>query len=114
MKKAILIGASSGIGRALAKVLIREGYVVGIAARRVPLLLELQRELGDGAVVKSMDVADVPRAMADLTNWLDELGDVDLVILNAGLGHTNPDLRWDWEDETIRVIRQVISPSPPT
>jgi short-subunit dehydrogenase len=50
-----------------------------------------------------MDVADVPRAMADLTDWLDELGDVELVILNAGMGHTNPDLRWDWEDETIPV-----------
>ncbi len=103
MKKAILIGASSGIGRALAKVLVREGYAVGIAARRMPLLLELQKELGDRAQVKSMDVADVPQAMADLTDWLDELGAVDLVVLNAGRGHTNPDLRWDWEDEAIRV-----------
>jgi short-subunit dehydrogenase len=103
MKKAILIGASSGIGRALAKVLVREGYVVGLAARRVPLLLELQQELGYRALVKFMDVADVPRAMADLNNWLEELGNVDLVVLNAGMGHTNPELRWDWEDETIRV-----------
>ena len=79
MNKAILIGASSGIGRALAKVLAREGYLVGIAARRVPLLLELQQELGDRALVKSMDVADVPRAMADLTDWLEELDKVDLV-----------------------------------
>ena len=103
MKKAILIGASSGIGRELAKVLVREGYVVGIAARRLPLLQELQQELGDRVLVKAMDVADVPRSMADLSTWLEELGNVDLVVLNAGLGHTNPDLRWDWEDETIRV-----------
>lgn len=103
MKKAILIGASSGIGRALAKVLAREGYLVGIASRRMPLLLELQQELGDRAVAKFMDVADVSRAMADFNGWLEELGDVELVVLNAGLGHTNPDLRWDWEDETIRV-----------
>lgn len=103
MKQAIVIGASSGIGRALAKVLVREGYLVGLAARRVPLLHELQRELGDRAQVKYMDVADVPRAMADMQAWLEELGDVELVVLNSGLGHTNPDLRWDWEDETIRV-----------
>ena len=109
MNKAILIGASSGIGRALAKVLVREGYVVGLAARRVPLLLELQQELGDRALVRFMDVADVPQAMADLSHWLEELGDVDLVVLNAGMGHTNPELRWDWEDETIRVNVQGIA-----
>jgi len=103
MKKAILIGASSGIGRALAKVLVREGYLVGLAARRMPLLRELQQELGERALVKFMDVADVPQAMADLNAWFEELGDVDLVILNSGTGHTNPELRWDWEDETIRV-----------
>ena len=56
MKKAILIGASSGIGRALAKVLVREGYVVGIAARRLPLLQELQKEPGERVLVRSMDV----------------------------------------------------------
>ena len=109
MKQAILIGASSGIGRELAKVLVREGYVVGVAARRVPLLQELQQELGDRALVKRMDVADVPRAMDDLSTWLKELGDVELVVLNAGLGHTNPDLRWDWEEETIRVNVQGIA-----
>ncbi|MBM4088015.1 MAG: SDR family NAD(P)-dependent oxidoreductase [Planctomycetes bacterium] len=103
MRRAILIGASSGIGRALAKVLVREGYVVVIAARRVPLLEELQQELGDRALVKPLDVADVPRAMTELADWIQELGDVDLVVLNAGTGHTNPDLRWDWDDETIRV-----------
>ena len=103
MRRAILIGASSGIGRALAKVLVREGYVVVIAARRVPLLEELQQELGDRALVKPLDVADVPRAMTELADWIQELGDVDLIVLNAGTGHTNPDLRWDWEDEAIRV-----------
>ena len=44
-KKAIVIGASSGIGREVAKVLSENGYEVGIAARRVELLQSLQKDL---------------------------------------------------------------------
>ena len=103
MSTAIIIGASSGIGQALAQVLAADGYVVGLAARRAHLLAELQQELGDRAQARCLDVADVPRAMTALTEWIVELRGVDLVVLNACLGHSNPDLRWDWEDETIRV-----------
>ncbi len=43
MKKAIVIGASSGMGREIVKRLSQEGYIVGLAARRLPLLESLQR-----------------------------------------------------------------------
>ena len=103
VKQAIVIGASSGIGRALAVRLAREGWAVGVAARRLPLLLELQAEIGRGASVRRMDVTDTARAMALLEAWIEELGGVDLVVLSAGTGHVNPDLAWDPEDETIAV-----------
>jgi short-subunit dehydrogenase len=45
MKSAIIIGASSGIGRALAVTLSVEGYRVGVVARRTELLAELRAEL---------------------------------------------------------------------
>ena len=45
MKKAIVIGASSGIGRELAKILSGNGYAVGVMARRVRLLNELHTEI---------------------------------------------------------------------
>ncbi len=45
MKKAIIVGASSGIGRELAKILSRNEYVVGVMARRVQLLDELSKEV---------------------------------------------------------------------
>jgi NADP-dependent 3-hydroxy acid dehydrogenase YdfG len=47
MKKAIIIGASSGIGRELAKILSRNQYSVGVMARRVQLLDELGKEAGE-------------------------------------------------------------------
>lgn len=45
MKKAIIIGASSGIGKELAKILSGRGYILGLAARRIALLAEVQNEL---------------------------------------------------------------------
>ena len=102
-KRAIVIGASSGIGRALALRLAREGYAVGLTARRLPLLLELQTEIGPRAFVKQMDVSDTTRAMALLDRLIAEMGGVDLVVLNAGAGHINPDRAWEPEEETLGV-----------
>jgi short-subunit dehydrogenase len=103
MEKAIVIGASSGIGRALALRLAGEGFAVGLAARRLPLLLELQAEIGAAARAKSMDVSDPLRAMPLLEELIVELGGADLIVICAGTGHVNPDLAWEPEDETIRV-----------
>jgi short-subunit dehydrogenase len=103
MKKAIVVGASSGIGRALAKVLAEDGYAVGLVARRLPLLLELQREIGDHALVKQIDVADTRVAMSQFSELVQEMGDVDLIVLSAGIGFINPDLDWNKENETIAV-----------
>ncbi len=41
-KKAIIVGASSGMGKELAKILSSNGYIVGLAARGTDLLAELQ------------------------------------------------------------------------
>ena len=45
-KKAIIVGASSGIGWALAYVLAAEGYTVGLCARRLARLSQLQADIG--------------------------------------------------------------------
>ena len=43
-KKAVIIGASSGIGKALARELVKNNYHVGVTGRREGYLLELQKE----------------------------------------------------------------------
>jgi short-subunit dehydrogenase len=103
MPNAIIIGASSGIGRALARVLANHGYRLGLAARRLPLLAELQNDIGAGALIRKMDVADAPAATALLTGLIDELGGVDLIVISAGTGFLNPDLEWEKERDTIAV-----------
>jgi short-subunit dehydrogenase len=103
MNKAIVIGASSGIGRALALRLARAGYAVGLTARRLPLLLELQAGIGPRAFVRQMDVSDPAHAMPSLEALIEQMQGVDLIVVNAGTGHINPDLAWGLEDETIGV-----------
>jgi short-subunit dehydrogenase len=102
MKRAIVIGASSGIGRELAMILGRRGYAVGLAARRVELLNEVAAKV-PGALVRALDVSRVDEAMAGLSRLIEELGGLDLVVISAGTGQLNPELEWVPEQETINV-----------
>lgn len=102
MKKAIVIGASSGIGRELAKVLSRNEYVVGIMARRVQLLNELSNEAENEIFVQEIDVADAESAMVILTKFINEMGGTDLIVISAGTGDVNDDFNWHLENKTIK------------
>ena len=100
---AIVIGASSGIGRALALRLARAGWTLGLTGRRVARLEQLRDEIGVGARMQAMDVTDVPRAMAQLEELIAALGGADLIVVNAGTGAVNPGLAWELEEPAIRV-----------
>lgn len=102
MKKAIIIGASSGMGRELAKILSRNRYVVGVMARRVQLLDELGNEVEGTLFVQQIDVADVESAMETLANFIKKMGGVDLIVISAGTGDTNNSLSWHLENEAIK------------
>lgn len=86
---AIITGASSGIGWELAKELARQGCKVGLVARRRDKLDQLEaeiRQVGGHALAATADVGDriqVAKAFQEITA---QLGPVDLMIANAGLG----------------------------
>jgi short-subunit dehydrogenase len=82
LKRAIITGASSGIGAALARELSRRGYAIALLARRVDLLRDLAREIPNSVAVEC-DVTDresVNRAVAEAGR------EFDLAIANAGVG----------------------------
>ena len=106
MKKAIIIGASSGIGRELAKVLSQEGYTVGLTARRDWLLESLQGELKTESFIKRMDVTQIGEAMSELEELIHLMNGVDLIVINAGTGFINQEL--DWEKERITIDTNVV------
>lgn len=89
MPKSILItGASSGIGRTLAFEFSRRGYALGLSARRLELLKSLRDELGreTQVAIAKLDVADLERVPEVLHKLADQLGGVQIVIANAGVG----------------------------
>jgi short-subunit dehydrogenase len=102
MKKAIVIGASSGIGRELAKILSGNGFTVGVMARRAHLLNELRNEIKGEVLVQEIDAADTETAMGILASFIEKMGGTDLVVISAGTGEINDDLKWPLEHETIR------------
>ncbi|MBF0207882.1 MAG: SDR family NAD(P)-dependent oxidoreductase [Oligoflexia bacterium] len=103
MKKAIIVGASSGIGREIALVLAKNGYQLGLIARRSELLTNLQSELQTKSYIRCTDITKIPQSMLSLEKLIEEMESVDLIILNAGVGYINPEMEWIKEQETIEV-----------
>lgn len=105
---AIITGASSGIGAALARKLGLAGVRVGLTARRLGLLDELAVEVraaGGAAEAIAADAEDIPATIRAIHALADRLGPVDLLIANAGIGRKNPASAFDAADvaTTLRV-----------
>jgi short-subunit dehydrogenase len=103
MKKAIVVGASSGIGKELAIILAENGYKVGITGRRDQLLLNLQATQPESFMVSCFDVTDVENVPAYLQKLAGELGALDLLVLSSGTGKINPALETGIEQATNAV-----------
>ena len=99
---AVIIGASSGIGEALARELNREGWRLGLLARRLDRLEALRQTLAPEPFVRRIDVAHGDAA-AIFEDVLNELRGVDLVIISAGTGHLNHDLNGELDVDTVAV-----------
>ncbi len=102
-KKAVIIGASSGIGRALAQALCREGYDLGLASRRLELLLELQKELPAASFVRPLDLNRLEESVRVLEDLVKDLNGMDLLVFNSGINVTNPDFQLNEELATVQV-----------
>lgn len=100
MKRAIVIGASSGIGYEVAKLLLDEGYRLGVAARREDRLLELKRLAPDRVEVETIDITneDAPSLLRQL---IDRLGGMNLYFHASGIGKQNRSLTPDIEMATV-------------
>lgn len=86
-KVAIVTGASSGIGMAVARELSRRGVRLVLHGRREERLAQLKQELGDVHYLAG-DLADAQASAALLDRALTAFGALDLAVNNAGINHT--------------------------
>jgi short-subunit dehydrogenase len=101
-KKVIIIGASSGMGRELAKIMAANGYIVGIAAPQENLLTSLQHEIPTKTYSCVLDVC-TDNARDTLNTLITTMNGVDIVVICAGVGDQNPTLDFIIDKKTIDV-----------
>jgi uncharacterized protein len=99
IKKALITGASSGIGRSLAFVLAKNGYFVLLVGRNYERLLEVHQEIG-GRIIQADLATEV--GVAAVCRVIEEEAP-ELVVNNAGIGHYGPVL----DQETIHLLLQL-------
>jgi 3-hydroxy acid dehydrogenase / malonic semialdehyde reductase len=98
-KRAIVTGASSGIGAATARALANEGATVAVGARRLDRLAEL----GAGFITLELDVTDPESSSSFVASAVDRLGRLDVLVNNAGLA-----LGRDLFDESTEADEEVV------
>ena len=101
MKKAIVVGASSGIGHEVARLLIAQGWTVGVAARRIDKLTDLQAMAPECVYTAHIDVTN-EEAETSLQQLIERMEGIDLYFHAAGIGWQNPSLNADIELKTMK------------
>lgn len=107
-RRAIITGASSGIGRAIASQLYRQGAEIIVTARREERLTELIDEIripGQGAIAVAGDVTDAELRKHLLRTAEQEFGGLDILVNNAGIGAVGPFAEAD--EGRLRTIMEV-------
>lgn len=99
-KRAIVMGATSGIGQEVARLLAANGYEVGIAGRREERLVQMAQATPGIVAYRQIDVTkeDAP---TELYKLIEELGGMDLYFHSSGIGWENVALDADKELKTV-------------
>ncbi len=101
MHGVIIIGGTSGIGKELAYLFHRNGYSVGITGRRIEILNSIKTELADNIFVRKMDLTQAEESIESLQRLFETMGNVNIVVVSAGIGYLNEELKWTLEKDTI-------------
>jgi len=112
MNKAIVVGATSGLGFEIANLLVKNGYKVGGTGRRKSRLEALQTKIPASFVISSFDCTAEDNEVK-LNDLMKELGGLDLLILSSGTGYLNKSLDYKIEHKTnllnVNAFTQIVN-----
>lgn len=86
MKKSIVIGGSSGIGKALVEVLLHHNYIVGLSGVERDDLSDLQKQFHQQLTIRYIDCSR-KNCSHEIEELVQQLGGLDLMVFTAGIGH---------------------------
>ncbi len=101
MKRIIIVGATSGIGREVALLFAQKGWTVGIAGRRKDRLEEVQRLFPDQIQMEEIDITR-PDAPSLLNRLIEKCGGMDIYFHASGIGKQNRLLERKVEMDTLQ------------
>ena len=101
MKRVVIVGATSGIGYESAKIFLQQGYVVGLAGRRVEKLKPLMEEYPQTTYSKQIDITS-PEAPQQLSELINDMGGMDIYLHVSGIGYQNIALDQQIEIDTVK------------
>lgn len=108
-KKAVVTGGGSGIGKAIAEALAREGCQVVIGGRSIEKLIDVKRGLNERSTAVAAHIVDVGdfRSVEEFVNWSrKEIGQIDILVNAAGVNiktRTLADMQPEQWEEVMRI-----------
>ncbi len=102
MEKVIIIGATSGMGRELARIYAGAGNLVGATGRRQDLLYSLQLEYPNQLITECFDVTG-SNNIPHLEALIRKMGGMDLLIFSSGYGDHSEQLDWTIDRQTVAI-----------
>lgn len=100
IQRALLMGATSGIGKETALQLLQKGWILGLAGRREEKLKELQQLAPERIHIQAIDICKED-AVEHLHELIDRMGGMDLYLHCSGIGHQNYSLVPSIELQTL-------------
>ena len=97
----IIIGATSGIGKALFENYVTKGNIIAIIGRRTNLLEQLKQDHPSNTIIAKADVTNQSEIGQAIESLQQELGQIDMAIVCSGVGEITPLLDYVIEKPTI-------------